>query len=338
MIQPDDARLERELRGALDDRDPGPASHALRDRVDRIPDAPAERDRSRLLSALGGLGGLAGLAVAAAVVLVVMGHPGELVAPGVGAGPTGTLGPTFDPRMAGPGLVGAGIPTEWVVALLALSGVALVAFAMRLGGRRGFALIVAVVLVGVGVAQTLTADVGPGPVTSNRGVGVTFVAPPAGSSAKDVAYITAAPGEPFAFMVSISNDGSMPIRLLGLRDPAAADDSLAPSITAPVGPGITAVRRDTAPNGGTFGMDAAVPLTPIDLEPGEFVVLYVVGQAGQCAFGPTYDPSLGSTVGYTGLRDLEVVYSVYGMPRTATLEWPYDILEPSPDSACPPQP
>ena len=37
------------------------------------------------------------------------------------------------------------------MALLALAGVALVAFAMRLG----FALIVAVVLVGVGVAQTL---------------------------------------------------------------------------------------------------------------------------------------------------------------------------------------
>jgi hypothetical protein len=336
MIQPNDTRLEHELRRVLDVRDPGPASHALRDRVDRIPDAPAERDRSRLLSALGGL---AGLAVAAAVVvLAVVGQPGELVAPGPGAGPTGTAAPVFDPRIAGPELVGAGVPTEWVVALLTLAGVALVAFAMRLGGRRGFVLIIAVTLAGIGMAQTLSVDVGPGPVTSSRGVGVTFVEPPAGSSAKDVAYITAAPGEPFALMVSVSNDGSIPIRLLGLRDAVAADSSLAPSVTAPIGPSITAVWRDATPNGGTAGIDAAVPLTPIDLAPQDFVILYVVGKAGPCAFGPTYDPSVGSTVGYTGLRDLEVVYSVYGMPRTALLEWPYDILEPFPDSACPPQP
>ncbi len=328
MSQLDDTRLERTLRELLGAGDPGPASPQLRERVDGIPDTAPTRVRPRILSALGGL---AGLAAAAAILLAVLGRPTGVRVPPAGGvlRPGAAQNATFDPRLIGPGMVGAGVPTEWVVALLMLAGVAVVAFGVRLGARRGFVPIVVVAIAGLGAVQTLTVDVGPGPVTSSRALGMTFVSPAAGSSAKDVGYITAAPGEPFTILVSISNDGSMPIRLLGLHDPATADLVMVPRITA--------VWRDTAPNGGTQDMDMAVPLTPIDIAPHEFVVLYLVGRAGQCAFGPTYDPSLASTVGYGGLGDLQVVYSVYGMPRTMLLRWPYEILEPQP-SPCPPQP
>lgn len=320
----DDLRLERELRDLLRDRDPGPAPYGLQQRVGSVSDTAPQRDRRHILATLGGL---AGLAAVAAVLLAVIGRPDGLIAPGVGAAATPTPNPTFDPRIVGPGLVGAGITTEYVVGLMLIVGGALIGTAIRIRGSRGFALISAVILVGIGVAQTLTVDIGPGPITSSRGIGITFVAPPAGSRAKDVAYITAAPGAPFTVLVSISNEGSLPIRLLGIRD------SGTPGLV--VAPDITAVWRDTTPHGAS-AMEAAAPLAPIDLEPGGYVVLYVVGVAGPCSFGPTFDPALGSTVGYTGLRDLEIAYSVYGMPRTTSLSWPYDIVEPYSDGPCQP--
>lgn len=327
----DDERLERDLRAMLEGRDPGPAPASLRDRVDRIPDLKLGRDRPRILSALGSL---AGLAAAAAVLLVVVGHPRGIVAPAGGATPT--LPPAFDPAIVGPGLVGAGVTTENVVGLMLIAGGALIGSAMRIGGRRGFAMIVAVVLVGYGVAQTLTVDIGPGSFSNTGELGTMTVSPPGGSSARDVVYITAAAGKPFVVGVSLSNDGSLPVRLLGLRALDRQDGAGDGSVTAVAGPGVTAAWRDAAPEGTLLSPASAVPLDPIDLEPGAEIVVWLVGRAGPCAFGPAYSPSLGNSVGYAGLPELRVEYSVFGMPRATSLEWPYDVVEPFQQGACPP--
>jgi len=320
MSQLDDTRLEQRIGAALRHRDPGPAPIGLRERVARVPEGPAARGPG--LQALS-RAAVPVLGLAAAIALVVLAVP-LLLVPGTGPGPGASIAPssTFDPAIEGPGIVTGWISTEFVVGLLLFAGVVLVALAVRLLGRRGLVAVALVAVAGTGVAATLVTSVGSGSLTSTRGLGVTFASPPAGSSAKDVAYITAAPGEPFWVVVSLRNDGPLPIRLVGLRDPL----------------GLVAVWRDTAERGGSNGEASAVPLAPVDLGPGDDVVLYVVGRADACAYGPTYDPALGSTVGYRGLPEIDLVYTVFGMPRSTPLEWPYDMLEPYRGPSCPPQP
>jgi hypothetical protein len=332
MSELDDTRLEHEIGATLRRRDPGPAPLGLRDRVARVPErAPVTSLLARLVSRAG----VPALGLAAAILLLLLTLP-LFLAPSPGPGPGASIAPTttFDPTIEGPGMVTGWISTEFVVSLLLIAGVVIVALAFRRFGRRGLVAIALVVVAGTGVAGTLMTGIGPGSLTSTRGLGVTFVPPPAGSRAKDVAYITAAPGEPFWVLVSLRNEGPLPIRFVGLRDPFGLDRFDAEVIHV----GIVAVWRDTAERGGSNGEASAVPLTPIDLGPGDEVILYVVGRASACAYGPTYDPAIGSTVGYRGLSEIDLVYTVFGMPRSTPLEWPYDMLEPNPGSACPPQP
>ncbi len=336
MSEQDDLRLEQAIGAAMRRRDPGPAPTGLRERVANVPEA-AREDPSTLRRISEAAVPILGLV--AAVVLLLLAVP-LLLAPQIAPGPAASISPssTFDPTLVGPGIVASPISTGSVVAVLMVAGGALVGTGLRVGGRRGFALIAIVIVAGFGVAQTLTASIGPGPLTSSRGLGVTFASPPAGSTAKDVAYITAAPGQPFWVVVSLMNDGPLPIRLLGLHDPLAPDRSDPPGTTEVIAPRLSAVWRDTAEHGGSKGEASAVPLTPIDLEPGDIVVLYLVGRADACAYGPTYSPGLGRSVGYRGPPEFDVVFTVFGMPRSMPLDLPYDLLEPTPDAPCPPQP
>jgi hypothetical protein len=336
MSKLDDARLEQKIGAAMRRRCPGPAPIGLRERVARVPEGPAARGPA--LHALSrAVVPVLGLAATIAVLLLVI--PLLLVS-GTGPGPGASVAPlsTFDPTLEGPGMVTGWISTEFVIGMLLIAGGALVVIGWRIGGRRGFALVALIAVAVIGVAQTLTASVGPGSLTSSRGLGVILVSPPAGSTAKDVAYITAAPGEPFWVVVSLRNDGTLPIRFFGLRDPLEPDTSQPPGTTRLIAPRVTGAWRDTAEHGGSNGQESAVPLAPIDLGPGDEVVLYVMGRADACAYGPTYDPAIGSTVGYRGLPEIDLVYTVFGMPRSVPLEWPYDLLEPTPDAPCPPQP
>ena len=77
MTEPDDTRLEHELRDALDRRDPGPAPLTLRERVLRVPNEPPTRaDKGR-----GAIQAVLGLAAVVALMVVAVGVSGR---PGLG--------------------------------------------------------------------------------------------------------------------------------------------------------------------------------------------------------------------------------------------------------------
>jgi len=78
MTEPDDTRLEHELRDALDRRDPGPAPLTLRERVLRVPNEPPTRaDKGR--GAIQAVLGLAAVVALMVVAVGVSGRPGPAV-------------------------------------------------------------------------------------------------------------------------------------------------------------------------------------------------------------------------------------------------------------------
>ncbi len=332
MSELDDTRLEREIGEILRRRDPGPAPIGLRDRVARVPETtPAgsniARRVSRAIVPVLGLAAVFALLVLATPLLA----PRRVgpVLPGPAAGTSTAPAATFAPRIQGPGIIGGpSVGFEGLAALALLAGLTVVVFAIRAGPRRGFAAIAgAVVLVWAG-AQVAVTHVGAGPVANWGGIGVTE--PPAGSPpvwplsppSLSFAYITAGPGEPFSFAFSVSNDGPLPIHIDGVvGDPAPqASDR---------GPTYQAVWRDSAPDVGMTGPIApSVPFAGADLQPGEYVAVWVVGAAGQCAQGTAFFDSSMSTASLSYPPTLQVRYNVFGIPRTATIDLPFQLLEP----------
>ncbi|MEW6225863.1 MAG: hypothetical protein AB1627_14660 [Chloroflexota bacterium] len=323
----DDLRLERELRGLLGDRDPGPAPYGLRERVDRVPgrdaagESVAERARRAIVAALG---------LAAAVVLVLVAVP--LVAKPPGPGPGGPPMPvvTFDPTLHGPGLVPPpALEAEVLVVLGLLIVAGLVLAVAPSGPRRALAAFVLVAGLAVGGAQILLTHAAAGPVASSGGIGVRNVEPsdPARDGRYPV-YVTAAPGDPFSFGFSVRNEGPLPIRLEGVvRDPAVHDGVVDY-------PTLRALWRDGSSQGGVTGPTGPVaPFGPIDLGPGEFTVLWLVWTASPCAAGPSFEP-IGDETALVGIPELRVAYSVLGFARTAVIDLPFEILQPY-QATCP---
>ena len=119
----DDLRLERELRGLLEGRDPGPAPYGLRGRVDRVAEAHPRRRQATVR------GVLPYLAAAAAIGVLVIGIAGIGRLPGgIGAGPTDVPAasagsgealtvPVFDPLTTGVGIADP-VPTKFLVLLV----------------------------------------------------------------------------------------------------------------------------------------------------------------------------------------------------------------------------
>jgi hypothetical protein len=314
----DDLRLERELRGLLGDRDPGPAPYGLRERVDRVPErvvagaSVAERARRAIVPALG---------IAAALVLVLLALP--LVTKPAGPGPGGPSAPivTFDPALYGPGLVLRPAPEAEILVVLGLliAGGLVLAVAPS-GPRRAVATFALVAVLGVSGAQILLTHAAGGPVASSAGIGTLSVEQSDQThDGRYPVYVTADPGSPFSFGFSVRNDGPLPIRLDGVvRDPAVHDSVVDY-------PTLRAVWRDGAPHGGISGPVA--PFGPIDLGPGEYTVLWLVWTASPCAAGPSFEPAVDQAAS-VGIPELRVAYSVLGFPRTAVIDLPFEMLQP----------
>lgn len=323
MSDVDGTRLEREISEAMRRRDPGPAPIGLRDRVARVPQGPAVRG-----PALRGLSRavVPVLGVAAVIALLLLTIPLFLV-PGSGPGPGASVAPvaTFDPYLRGPGITEAPpLEADVVVPLgLLLLGVVVFAFAPR-GPRRAAAALVVLLALGFGGALVLLTHANTGPVASSGGVGVLNPDQPAGSP-RWTAFITAAPREPYSFGFSVENDGPLTIHLDGIVASGIPPDDHAPTFRA--------AWTGTEPNGGIGG--PAEPFAPVDLPPGGHVLLWLVGVASECAAGPAFDPS--GSWSAVSIPDVRVRYSILGIPRTATIRLPYDLMQPYAES-CPPQP
>ncbi len=320
---PDGGRLERELRGLLAARDPGPIPAGLRDRIDRLPDSSAV---SRM--ALARRAVIPVLGIAAAVLLLFLAAP--LIVPiGYGPGPGASAAPTatFDPALRGPGLVPPPAIDARTIVILGLLLVGCLVFVLAPSGpRRGVVTIVVVGVLMYGGAQVLVTRAVAGPVASSGGIGVLNVEQ-TNRTGRYPVYISATPGGPFSFGFSVANDGPLPIRLEGVvADPALQDGAVDY-------PTLRAVWWTGGSNGDII--DPTQPFLPVELAPNDYVFLWLVGTASTCAAGPSFDPGRDelAMVGMPG--PLWVEYTVLGFPSMAAIDLPFELLQPY-RTGCPP--
>jgi hypothetical protein len=320
----EDERLEREVRGLLAARDPGPAPDGLRDRVDRVAEtaragATIRRRLARVVVPVLGL--------AAGVALLLLAAP-LLAPPRTGPGAPTTPASTFDPMLQGLGLVPPpALEAEALVVLGLLAVGGLILALAPSGPRRTFVTLMAVVVLGFGGAQVLLTHAASGPAASSGGIGVLNVEQTESVNPYPV-YITAAPGGPFSFGFSVVNAGPLPIRLDGVvADPQVQAGRVEQ-------PTLRAVWRGGGANGDVIG--PTEPFAPTELASGEFVFLWLVGTASPCAAGPSFDPAAGQ-VAMVGMPELRVQYSVLGLPRTTAIRLPFDPLQPY-RAGCPASP
>lgn len=315
MSEQHDARLDRELRELLAAREPGPAPLVLHERVDRIADVPVRQDR--LPRAARALLPVLGLAAALAITALGAGltvNRGST--PAVGASPAPAA--TFDPMLDGPGI---GVQTDpavmWGLDLVPV--VVLAAIAIVVPGRRR---LVPAALVAVVVGYGLVGSLAPVDVRVDMwGPGLNVVAAmmPPGSS-EQVWYEVAPPRQPFSITFGIIQDGSTPVRIEGIQQDAWMSDA------SYVAMRWAAVWIDKAPNGGSEGPDR--PFAPMEL-PRDGLVLWLVGRAGQCSIGPSYDPAHADGLGYASIP-IRLRVTVLGWPRVVDVQLPANLVEPDP--------
>lgn len=265
---------------------------------------------------------LAGLAAALAVLTVLVGAlllfdpatPGN--AP---SQPSATPPPAFDPTVSGPGVVSDVAHTlgyiPWVLAVVALIVLASVALAVRSRIVAAVAGVLALIVLASAVWLTghpgFTFGFAWGPLQA-----IEVVHAPAASDGPDVFYITALPGEPFGVVFNVTNPGPLPIQLLGVVEhPRWAALWIYPNT-----------------EGGVPGLEAAQPFEPIVVQPGEYTALYLVGRAGMCSAGPSFDPDSLSFVSFG--HPVPIAYSVLGLNAVGDVETPFVIAEPQAEE-CP---
>jgi hypothetical protein len=316
------ARVEARLRAVLIDLRPADgAPPRLRSRIldvpERMPRHPAVASLRPFAIAATGIAAI-GLALAGV-------ERWSVPIPGNGSSPTLAIG--IDPAIEGPGLVTWMFPTlplvSWAVAA-AFAIVALMLFRRRHGGGPAVLPTIAAALLAVG-ALTLQRVPGPGVGGSNAWGPVLGlrVGPEAGATSESgvpisTFYEIARPGEPFVFSFWVNNAGPVPIRLEGIvEDPEAASR---------FGPRWTALALGTDANAVAQPIDELVPFSRVELEPGGFMPLYVVGKASACAVGPSF----GGPDQAFALRgpDIQLAYSVFGFTSTSTYTMPLVIQEP----------
>ncbi len=323
-----DQHLERELRTLLAGRRPGPAPLPLRERVLGVTDTAPHVGRG-LASNVRPLLGLAAALVVLLGVGAILAWRTALPIQGPAASAAASAPPTaaFDPTLVGPGIVEApGVAPVQALGLVLFWILILAAIAAR--RRAGWAFVVAALLLpiaGLGLANV------PGPVRgsfSGIGIATERAETPPGFGSHEVLYELAEPRAPYSFAFAVRNDGPLPLRIEGIIDPGGPDTQL---------PYATALWLDAIPWPGSGGPGR--PFTPVDLPPGEELVLHLVGRASPCAVGPTWDPAdtQGPETGGYGQSDVTVRFSVLGWPRTADVQLPFDFYEPI-NVPCPPQP
>lgn len=333
-----DERLEAAIRAALAESRPETDAPAdLRARVELIPDSARPSFlpsplRTSLLAAARIVA--LGAAVIGIYVLARLGGstvPSVSPLPGVGAQPT-----VFDPEIVGPGVLSSIdhqlTMVPWLVAFLgwvAIAGLA-VWVARRL--RRFVVPVVAVglalaILLGLGAASLVRHPGftwGGGAYGPRLGLDVS-AEPPPGSDSRDVWYVTAPKGAPFAFGLTIRNPGPLPIRFLGVVEPNE--------------PGVLFYRWAAAwqhddPHGFMPLIADSSAFHPIEVAPGDFLTLYVVARASECAFGPGFLDEDPNTFGFQIRETIQIAYSVLGLTATSEFQLPFIVAEPVRDS-CP---
>jgi len=331
MSRTPDQSFEGALRGMLEERRPGNGAPAeLRDRVARIPEEVrpgAAHGSIRPMASIAG--SLAGLAAAAAIALLVFGALGSRpVVPDVGSAPAPDAPvATFDPAIDGPGMVpfsDAHYPPQleslasgpWAVA--AIGGVLLALVAITGGRLRRLAALAGVLVLTVGASGLsshpgfeMGSSVGPRLGLEVRGEATRM------SDRPDEWYVIAGPGEPISVAFEVRNPGPLPIRLLGVVQ-SGPDTGFRRW---------TAVWLDEDSDGGLPGVQEATLFRPVDVQPDGSVVLYLVGRAGECAFGPDFRPDNDHTT-FVPRRDVQIAYAVLGLSSVSEVELPVRLVEP----------
>ena len=355
-----DPRLEHELRDALQRRDPGPAPLGLRERVLDTPDHPrgARLDARRALSLALGLAATVALAV---VALSTVGHLASTTPAGFPTGPAATglaqasatssiaptpfvtekptqpgsqpastpipvattqdgAGPAFDPNVEGPGTVARVDDGNGERILIGLAILLVLGLAASWRGRRRLA--PAAVAVGL-AGWVVAASVAPVSLGSNGwGPGLyTQAAPQPLGYDQNVLYELAPAGAHFTFPVlDVGGESLLPATLEAIEAPNLDRHF--------IGVSWTAAWLDREVHGGSSG--PVEPLHGLDIAGGR--TIWIVGRAGACAPGPSFDAQHASqeTAGWESPGDsITVQVSVLGIPRRVTLPLRARVVEPS---------
>jgi hypothetical protein len=334
-----DRDLERMLGSALREQRPiGGAPPALRSRVDSIPEAfPSEWLVVRVLKRHTVTIAGAGLAAAAVVVSAVGFSRAPVIglpSGGVAAQPTG-----FDPAIEGVGLLTGVVPSlayvGWAVAALAAIVAFRELFSVRSGTTRGRVLIVLGVVI-AGLASGMARLDGWGWLSRGSTaavlLGYDLEAPPSVFDlGGDVYYETAAPGEPTASMFSVRNTSILPVRIEGIVVPEGYASLAGAHWTA-----VWLAPSDAWDE--IVGLDRVRPFEPTTIAPGEELQIYLIGRAGPCAYGPSFDPTDEADPDYAGASQLgpfvTVAHSVLGLTSTVAINTETTFVEPT-RNACP---
>lgn len=322
----DDSSLDEAIRGLLAGRRPrGGAPAELHASIVLITaSSHGGTVTRRVIPAIAWMLGLAAVAGALALV-VVYGLSATGVVPGASPVPSGPS-PTFDPTITGPGIVGYPSDTLHTVPWL-LGGVAAVTLsAIALGSRHIHRRLISASAAVAILVVSFMFSTQPGVSYANAYGGVVaivMVEPPPGSDGRPVGYVSAKPGDPYAIVFNVTNDGAMPVRVLGLVQ--------SPPDAAPRAMAWAALWMVSGVNGGVPGPEQSAQFEPFDLNPGDFVVLYLVGRAGPCAIGHPFDPDTDQLTG-TSRDRVQLAYSTFGLTAVSNVPLPMVVVEPELDN------
>ncbi len=324
--------FEGALRGMLEARRPLDGAPAeLREQILLIPEQVRADGAHRSLRPTARiLGAAAGLAAAAAIAFLMVGALAiRPVAPDVGGSPPPDVPlATFDPAIEGPGIVTPPDdyppPSEsltvvpWAIA--GVGGVLLAVVALTGGRVRRIAAVAGVAVLAT-AAHALSSHPGfemGNSIGPRMGLDVRVEPPPAGEG-PDVWYLTAEPGGPVVLAFDVRNPGPLPIRLLGVVQGKGPVSSF---------PRWTAVWLHEDANGGMPGEEEAMPFRPLEVPPDGHVVLYLVGRAGSCAFGPSFRLDDAGTGAFASSRHVRIAYAVLGLSSVGEVELPVTLAQP----------
>jgi hypothetical protein len=314
--------LEQRLEAALIGLRPAEGAPAsLRYRVHEVSSAGVRP------SMLGGFGRwlvVSGSIAVLAVAGLIAVRGGLVAPPPVTPGAPGT---GIDPTVEGPGVVTSMIATlpiaGWAIAaVLAMIAVLILRPDRRQAGSLVMAGAVGAAAVG---AAWLAGHPGPqvggwngyGPVIGFWNHETPSAPGPDGVELRTL-YVSARPGEPFAFNFVVHNPGPLAVRLEGIREDPDANTRIAPRWTAlALGTDQDAIGQP--PSG-------LVRFVPVEILPDGDLTLYVIGKASACAVGPG---PYGTDQAFAGRGpDIELVYSVFGLTDVSTYTMPMLIWEP----------
>jgi hypothetical protein len=300
-------RLEGELRAAL-----GPAAAtsvpiSLRLRIAAIPEARPERRRSGW-KALGA--GLASVGSIAAILVLALTLASSLPGPAAEVGNASPAGPE---GLEGTGILDRVAPLlPWIPPATGLGlAVALLAFARRRGRSVPVALLAALGLAGLGIALAAHPPLGISGWGPQEGL-VVEARPDTASPGPAVLAIVARPGERFGLRLLLRNPGPLPMRILGVVQPAS-EGAVLPRWT---GAGVLV----GAPPGSMLGWEEASPFEPFELPPEGLREIFLVGRASSCATGPLFGAEEWATATRFIAPQIRIAYSVLGLSTEVAID------------------